>query len=70
MLKVLKEGRLSEEEANEVKGFWPNSTVVRELAEQQSSQAGRPTTIAASTPARRPAIVNGNDDKRRKLGEK
>ena len=40
VLKVLKEGRLLEEEANEVKGFWPNSTVVRELAEQQSSQAG------------------------------
>ena len=48
VLKVLKEGRLSEEEANEVKGFWPNSTSCASWPNSNLLK-GRPTTIAAST---------------------
>ena len=44
VLKVLKEGKLSEHEAKEVKSFWPNSTVVRELLANQ-----QPAAVAAQT---------------------
>ena len=44
VLKVLKEGKLSEHEAKEVKSFWPNSTVVRELLANQ-----QPGAVAAQT---------------------
>ncbi|CAL6430474.1 unnamed protein product [Bathycoccus prasinos] len=44
VLKALKEGKLSEHEAKEVKSFWPNSTVVRELLANQ-----QPGAVAAQT---------------------
>ena len=44
VLKVLKEGKLSAHEAKEVKSFWPNSTVVRELLANQ-----QPGAVAAQT---------------------
>jgi hypothetical protein len=44
VLKALKEGKLSENEAKEVKSFWPNSTVVRELLANQ-----QPGAVAAQT---------------------
>ena len=44
VLKALKEGKLSEHEAKEVKSFWQNSTVVRELLTNQ-----QPGAVAAQT---------------------
>ena len=44
VLKALKEGKLSEHEAKEVKSFWPNSTVVRELLANQ-----QPAAVTAQT---------------------
>jgi len=61
VLKVLKEGRLSEQEAKEVKGFWPNSTVVRELLAEQQPAAG---TVAAQTGDQQQAQREAGDGQR------